>query len=354
MRKHTDILGDSITPHQREVLRAFVQQGAGYAPQSGEIFGIMQAMKENFEINLATSQKTEASELEGFTNLSAAKTDEIKAGQDQIDAKTDELASTDEKNANSKTDLEETTETLAEDTKFLADLKDKCANMDSEYEERTKTRELEIAAVSKALEFLNSDEAHALFTKTFNPSLLQAASRSRTESKNRNRVLKFLSAAAAKSKDPRLSQLAVQARMDAFGNLKKTIQTMLERLSKEKDDDMKQKDFCVEQLNNNYKETEEKTSTKNDLDAKIAALQAEMDTLSKDIATLQAEVADLSKQLKMAGEDREKANKEFQVTIADQRATQKLLSTALGILKGFYEKAALMQARAHGGHRHRR
>jgi hypothetical protein len=57
MRKHADILGDSITPHQRDVLKAFVQQGAGYAPQSGEIFGIMQAMKESFEINLATSQK---------------------------------------------------------------------------------------------------------------------------------------------------------------------------------------------------------------------------------------------------------------------------------------------------------
>merc|ERR1719359_1723331 len=189
MRKHTDILGDSITPHQREVLRAFVQQGAGYAPQSGEIFGIMQAMKENFEINLATSQKTEASELEGFTNLSAAKTDEIKAGQDQIDAKTDELASTDEKNANSKTDLEETTETLAEDTKFLADLKDKCANADQEYEERTKTRQLEIAAVSKALEFLSSDEAHALFTKTFNPSMLQLRRATRSDDRRRAKAV---------------------------------------------------------------------------------------------------------------------------------------------------------------------
>merc|ERR1719345_162481 len=39
-------------------------------------------------------------------------------------------------------------------------------------------------------------------------------------------------------------------------------------------------------------------------------------------------------------------NKEFQVTVADQRATQKLLAAALNILKGFYEKAALMQTQA--------
>merc|ERR1719364_613583 len=48
-------------------------------------------------------------------------------------------------------------------------------------------------------------------------------------------------------------------------------------------------------------------------------------------------------QMKRAGEDREKANKDFQMTVADQRATQKLLTAALNILKGFYEKAALVQ-----------
>merc|ERR1712151_1392578 len=50
-------------------------------------------------------------------------------------------------------------------------------------------------------------------------------------------------------------------------------------------------------------------------------------------------------QMKRAGEDREKENKEFQQTVADQRASQKLLTAALNILKGFYEKkeAALVQ-----------
>merc|ERR1719213_964703 len=48
--------------------------------------------------------------------------------------------------------------------------------------------------------------------------------------------------------------------------------------------------------------------------------------------------------MKRAGEDREKENKEFQATVADQRASQKLLTAALNILKGFYaKKAALVQ-----------
>merc|ERR1711924_518486 len=53
-----------------------------------------------------------------------------------------------------------------------------------------------------------------------------------------------------------------------------------------------------------------------------------------------AEIAEMQVQMKRAGEDREKQNKEFQMTIADQRATQKLLAQALNVLKGFYAKKA--------------
>merc|ERR1719389_1060085 len=58
---------------------------------------------------------------------------------------------------------------------------------------------------------------------------------------------------------------------------------------------------------------------------------------------LKAKIADLQIQLKRAGEDKVTENSLFQSTVADQRATQKLLAGALNILKGFYDKAALVQ-----------
>merc|ERR1719498_716250 len=70
-----------------------------------------------------------------------------------------------------------------------------------------------------------------------------------------------------------------------------------------------------------------------------------IDELAKAIETLKAEVAEAQAQLKKAGEEREKMNKDFQITVADQQATQKLLLAALNVLKGFYEKAALVQTR---------
>merc|ERR1712050_31062 len=49
-------------------------------------------------------------------------------------------------------------------------------------------------------------------------------------------------------------------------------------------------------------------------------------------------IAEMQVQLKRAGEDREKQNKEFQMTVADQRETQKLLKAALNVLQDFYGK----------------
>merc|ERR1711871_1091978 len=164
------------------------------------------------------SQKEEMQSQKDYEDLKAAKEAEIKAGQDLIDTKTVELGSTDEKNAQSKESLADTRETLAADTAFLADLKERCQNMDQEYNERTTTRQLEIQAVSKALAFLSSDEAHDLFTRTFNPALVQT----QAVSKRRNAISKALEQAAKKFSAPQLSTLAVRARLDAFTKVKKS------------------------------------------------------------------------------------------------------------------------------------
>merc|ERR1712039_345794 len=75
----------------------------------------------------------------------------------QIDTKTQELADTDEKNAQAKEDIADTRASLAADEQFLMMLKEKCQMTDSEWEERQKTRQQEMEAVSKALAFLTKN-----------------------------------------------------------------------------------------------------------------------------------------------------------------------------------------------------
>ena len=109
---------------------------------------------------------------------------------------------------------------------------------DSEWEERQKTRQLEMEACSKALAVLSSDDAHDLFTKTFNPSLLQKANAMHSE--RRAQASSLLSAVAKKLQNPRLATLAVRVRLDAFTRVKKAIDDMVAQLLKEKEDEIKQ------------------------------------------------------------------------------------------------------------------
>merc|ERR1719267_509579 len=189
MQKHASILEGVLTRSERRAASAFIQAPEdyfdasptfkqSYAPQSGEIFGILKQMKETFESNLSDSQKEELANQKAYEDLKAAKEAEIAAGQEQIDSKTQELADTDEALAQSKEDIEDTKASLAADEQFLMMLKEKCAMTDKEWEERQKTRQLEMEACSKALAVLSSDDAHDLFTRTFNPALIQTSAKS--------------------------------------------------------------------------------------------------------------------------------------------------------------------------------
>merc|ERR1719217_981281 len=174
---------------------------------------------------------------------------------------------------------------------------------------------------------------------------IQKSSRSTSSTRaTQKRVANILANMAKGSGDPRLSMLAASARLDAFTKVKKAVQDMIDQLVKEKEDEIKHKDFCVDEIQTNEKETQAKDQIKNTLEEKIADLAESIESLKKLQASLKAEITELQVEIKRAGEDREKANSEFQTTVADQRATQKLLAGALNILKGFYDKAALVQS----------
>merc|ERR1719331_692300 len=267
MRKNSDLINSMLTQKQRRTVTAFVQSPDDFfdaglkhqtalvqAAPSAEIFGVLKQMKEGFETNLAASQSEEMKSQAEYEGVKAGKEKEIAAGQAQIDTKTAELANTDSSNAESKKQLAETRATLAADTEFLGKLKEQCVLFNEEYEARTKTRQLEITAVSKALAFLSSDEAQDLVSRTF--SFVQV--RSSKHAARRNNVVNELASISKRFKDPRISALAVAARLDAFTKVKKSISDMIDQLAKEQEEEVQFKDFCVEEINTNEKETQQK------------------------------------------------------------------------------------------------
>jgi len=344
---HASLLEGVLSPAQVRATTAFVQSpqdffdaapvGANsYAPQSGQIFGVLTQMLETFEANLAAAQKQEQENQKDFEALRTAKKAEIAAGKAQIQQKGTEKADTDEKNAQAKIDLDETENSLSADEKFLRMLKEKCSLTDKDWNERQKTRQLEIQAVSEAMGVLTADDAHDTFTRTLdNVNLLQTARTSELKQR-RDAASQVLARVAAKSHNPRLVTLAYRVKLDAFTRVKKAIDDLIAEMLQEKADEIKQKDFCVDEFNTNQLQTEDKEREKKDLEATIADLEATIAKLTQEIETLKSEIGEMQVQLKRAGEDREQQNKEFQMVVTDQRMTQRLLSKALAHLANFY------------------
>merc|ERR1719484_296646 len=309
----------ALSQKQHDAVTAFLQQpvaAQSYAPQSGQIFGILKQMKETFESNLSTSQKEELAAQDAYEQLKAAKLAEIAAAKKQVDTKTVELAEADEK--------------------FAMDLKEKCKQTDEEMAERTKTRNEEIAAVSEAISILNDDDAHDMFSKTLGFTQVNAVL-DVSKSKRRHAIA-ILTDAAKKSGNAEIAMLAATAQLDAFTKVIAAIDEMVVGIEKQKADEIKHRDFCIADLAQNEKATAVGTDEKGDIEAKIADLKSTIDTLKTDIGTKKAEVAEMEVQAKHAGEDREAENAEFQATVADQRATQEILNKALARLQAFYEK----------------
>merc|ERR1719343_1597279 len=145
---------------------------------------------------------------------------------------------------------------------------------DKEWEERQKTRQLEMEAVSKALAILSGDDAHDLFTRTFNPSLLQETTSA--EKQRQLQASKLLKKVADRLNSPKLATLAYKVRLDAFTPVKKAIDDMIAALLKEKEDEIKHKDFCVDEFNTNQLQTERTERTKADTELNISELEAKI------------------------------------------------------------------------------
>merc|ERR1719160_249516 len=123
---------------------------------------------------------------------------------------------------------------------------------------------------------------------------------------------------------------------------------MVKELAEQKKAEIKQKDFCVEKLNENELQTEKQVRKKSDTESKIAGLETTVSELTESLDTLKKEIAEMNIQIKRAGEDRELVNRDFQATVADQRETQKLLQKAITVLKAVYIKTKANTAAALG------
>merc|ERR1719321_590883 len=192
-------------------------------------------MKETFERNLESSRENEKSAAETYSQVKAAKTEELNAAKGMVETKSTELSDSDSGNARAKEDLDDSKATLKSDTEFLTNLKKKCAAADKEWEDRKKMRHDELSAVSEAIEILANDDAKDLFRSTL--GFIQKSEV--VHRRGRSRASAVLRRAAVRNKSKNLSELAVSMRLDSFKEVKENIDKMATALKEQQSDKSK-------------------------------------------------------------------------------------------------------------------
>jgi len=122
-----------MIPADRDLLASFLSEGAGFAPKSGEILGILKTLHDEMEKDYNDATSDENSAIASFESLVAAKKKEIDALTKAVESKTMRIGELGVKLAEQENDLEDTKEGLAQDQKFLGDLDKNCALKKTEW-----------------------------------------------------------------------------------------------------------------------------------------------------------------------------------------------------------------------------
>jgi len=332
-----------LSESDQEAVSSFLSQSTEYAPQSGEIVGILKQMGDTMAATLSDATASEKNSIATYQGLMKAKTKEVAALTAKVETKTQQIGDLGVSIVRMKEDLDDTQVTLAQDKKFLAELEKSCSTKTAEWEERSKTRAEELVALADTIKVLNDDDALELFKKTLpgsSASLLQLKGKS-----TQSQALAAIRSAQMKANHddkPGFELLALAlagkraAGMGGFGKVIKMIDNMVELLAKEQGDDDQKKEYCGMQFD--VSDDKRKAVERNIAgeQAAIATAKEAIATLTQEINALEAGIRALDKSVAEATAQRKDENTEFKALIASNTAAKAVLDFAKNRLNKFY------------------
>jgi len=326
----------------RQILAAFLDQSNKYAPQSGEITGILKQMGDTMAANLADAAAAEEKSIGIYKGVMSAKTKEVAATTDTVEAKTEQIGALGVAIVQLKEDLSDTEASLAEDQKFVAELKKGCATKTAEWDERSKTRADELVALADTIKVLNDDDALELFKHTLpSPSFVQVKFSMHAARAPALDMLRKAVQTANRMDRPGLEfiALALAGKSGGAGGFDKVIgmiDHMVGILGTEQRDDDDKKEYCAAQ----FDLTDDKKKALNRAIDKhnnaIETAKESVATLSEEMAALTAAIKALDKSVAEATEQRKEENAEFKALVASDTAAKEVLAFAKNRLNQFY------------------
>jgi DNA repair exonuclease SbcCD ATPase subunit len=345
LERYATTHGEKITPSQRSAVESYLQAPSfdSYSSQSGQIFGILTTMLEQFEEDQSTATTNEEKAAKDHAALVKTLTENIKNLEKSLQKKMVQKAEAEGAKQEAAAAIAEAKNAQVAAEDLLAETEQSCQEEVTEYDTRTKEQTEELAAVSKAIEFLNSDEAHALFGKTFSfvQTKMQKANNAARKAKLVSVMSKLRNAGVSG-----VSQLLLQTMKipeGTFTVIIDKIDQLVIDIKKEMVNDVKERDAAIELMHKLETEIQALENEKANLTAKLDQLTADIEKLTADLEALNTENAELEQSIKDAGANRSQENAQFQKEQANLSASVEILKKTVNVLASFYEKNALLQ-----------
>jgi len=290
-------------------------------------------MGDTMESDLKDIIAAEETAKANFAAMAGALKKEAEANTKEIEAKLTRQGELGVELVNMREDLDDTTKSLMEDKKFLADLEKNCDTKKEEYSAVKKERADELVALADTIRILNDDDSLELFKKTLpTPALLETAV---TSQKVKRQALFALRKGG---RDSRLDliALALSGRKVNFDKVIAMIDDMVVLLGKEQKDDDEKKAFCETELDKAEDELKVLDRTVDDLGKRIADIEEGIAAVTEEIAALVKGIKDLDKAVAEATADRKEEHDEFEQNLADDTAAKQILGIAKNRLNKFY------------------
>ena len=113
----------------------------------------------------------------------------------------------------------------------------------------------------------------------------------------------------------------------------------ISELKKQKKAESEKKTFCQDQLTKNEVQQDKQDRKKEDATILLETLTQKIKKTKAEKAELESEIENMNTEMAKAAQDREAQNKAFQLSVNDQRETQKLLKAAWQILEPTFDRS---------------
>jgi len=331
---------DLLMDDDRQDMLSFLSgsQRLQYAPQSGQILGILKQMHDEMAKNAADATEAEKAAIKTYEELMAAKKKEVDALTAEIEKKLERSGNLGVQIAQMKNDMGDTEEALAADKEFLANMEKNCETKKKEWDVIVKTRAEELAALADTIKILNDDDALELFKKTLPSasSLMQLQVSALATKQRALTMLKQFMREQPSHEHVAFIALALEGKKIGFDKVIKMIDDMIITLKIEQEDDEAKKEYCGKELDASDDKKKGLERAISNLETEIENAKEDMAKLSEEIDVLKAAIKELDKNVMEATEQRKEENEDFKDLMASDTAAKELMKFAKNRLNKFY------------------